>query len=74
MSFSVFSLSTTALLLMLILAAVGFDPGIKGWMSIACGVSILLSMFGIVAGVLLEYLIRIHRTLHLTAINFPDKK
>ena len=71
-SFCVFTLSSISLLLILVLALIGFEPGIKGWMSIACGVSILLSLFGIVAGVLLEYLIRIHRTLHLTTKNFPD--
>lgn len=65
-SFLMFCVSLTALLSILTLAAIGFDPGVKGWMSIACGVAIMLSMFGVVAGVLLEYLIRIHRILHLT--------
>jgi glycosyltransferase involved in cell wall biosynthesis len=63
MSFSIFILSTCTLISILCLASFGFDPGIKGWMSIASGISLILSIFGLVSGVILEYLIRIHRAL-----------
>jgi hypothetical protein len=43
----------------------GFDFGSKGWTSIILSISILVSILGMLAGVILEYLIRIYSRLNL---------
>ena len=63
LSFFVFSISTIGSLLLIVLWLAGYDSGVRGWMSIAMGISLILSFLGLVVGILLEYLIRIYRRL-----------
>jgi dolichol-phosphate mannosyltransferase len=65
LSFFVFSISTIGSLLLIVLWLAGYDSGVRGWMSIAMVISLILSFLGLVVGILLEYLIRIYRRLQL---------
>jgi hypothetical protein len=52
-------------MLVIVLTFAGIDFGAKGWASIILGISILVSFFGLLAGIILEYLIRIYSGLNL---------
>ena len=65
-SFLIFSVSLLGSLFLVILWLTGYDSGVRGWMSIALGISGILSFLGLVIGILLEYLVRIYRRLQLT--------
>lgn len=64
-SFLIFISSLIFGLVILIMSFLGFDFGSKGWTSIILSISILVSILGILAGVILEYLIRIYSSLNL---------
>ena len=66
LSFLIFSVSLLGILFLVILRLTGYDSGARGWMSIALGISGILSFLGLVIGILLEYLVRIYRRLQLT--------
>jgi len=62
-SFLLFLSSLSASVFLAISASLGFYNNTKGWASIAVALMIVLSFLGILAGLVLEYLIRIHRQL-----------
>lgn len=64
-SFFVFSISSLGSTILIILWLAGYNSGVRGWMSIALGISLTLSFLGLAVGILLEYLIRIYRRLQL---------
>ena len=64
-SFFLFISSFTASVFLLLSALLGFYEDTKGWASIALALMFVLSFLGILAGLVLEYLIRIHRQLSL---------
>ncbi len=64
-SFLIFISSLIFGLVILIMSSLGFDFGSKGWTSIILSISILVSILGMLAGVILEYLIRIYSRLNL---------
>lgn len=64
-SFLIFISSLIFGLVILIMSFLGFDFGSKGWTSIILSISILVSILGMLAGVILEYLIRIYSSLNL---------
>lgn len=64
-SFLIFISSLIFGIVILILSFLGFDFGSKGWTSIILSISILASILGMLAGVILEYLIRIYSRLNL---------
>ena len=75
LSFLIFSLSVIVILIILTMSVLGFDYGARGWASIVLGISILTSILGMLAGIILEYLIRIHAGLNLvrpSALNSRD--
>lgn len=72
LSFFVFTLSVLAFLIILIMSAFGFNFGVRGWASIALGISVLASIMGMLAGIILEYLIRIYSGLSLVRLNSPN--
>jgi dolichol-phosphate mannosyltransferase len=65
-SLLIFSLSSLGSFLLIFLWLFGYNPGVKGWMSIALGISLTRSFLGFVVGIILEYLIRIYRVLQLS--------
>lgn len=64
-SFLIFISSLIFGLVVLIMTFLGFDFGSRGWTSIILSISILASILGMLAGVILEYLIRIYTRLNL---------
>ena len=64
-SFLIFISSLIFGIVILIIRLFGFDFGSKGWTSIILSISILASILGMIAGVILEYLIRIYSRLNL---------
>jgi glycosyltransferase involved in cell wall biosynthesis len=66
LSFFVFSISSVGSFLLICTWLLGYNPGVRGWMSIALGILLTLSFLGLVVGIILEYLIRIYRRLQLT--------
>ena len=68
-SFFVFIISLVFGLVILIMSFLGVDFGSKGWASIILSISFLVSILGMVAGLILEYLIRIYSALNLTGID-----
>lgn len=64
-SFLIFISSLIFGLVVLIMTFLGFDFGSKGWTSIILSISILVSILGMLAGIILEYLIRIYSRLNL---------
>jgi dolichol-phosphate mannosyltransferase len=65
-SFLIFISSLIFGLVILIMSFLGFDFGSKGWTSIILSISILVSILGMLSGVILEYLIRIYSSLNLS--------
>jgi dolichol-phosphate mannosyltransferase len=66
MSFCVFVISMISIGLLFIAAAFGFKPAMRGWMSTFVIVLAALSVLGMATGLILEFLIRIYRTLIFT--------
>lgn len=66
LSFLVFVFSGISSLAIIALWLFGYDTGVRGWMSIALGISLILSFLTFVLGIVLEYLVRIYRRLQLT--------
>jgi polyisoprenyl-phosphate glycosyltransferase len=66
LSFFIFSTSAAGSFMLITLWLLGYNSDVRGWMSIALGISLTLSFLGLVVGILLEYLIRIYRRLQLT--------
>jgi len=64
-SFTVFGLSTLCALLLMTLYVSGFRFGTHGWASQVLVLLSVLSLFGLVSGLILEYLMRIYRLLIL---------
>ncbi len=64
-SFLIFICSLIFGIVILVMSFLGFDFGSKGWTSIILSISILVSILGMLAGVILEYLIRIYSRLNL---------
>jgi len=64
-SFIIFISSLIFGLVIFVMSFLGFDFGSKGWTSIILSISILISILGMLAGVILEYLIRIYSRLNL---------
>ena len=64
-SFLIFICSLIFGIVILVMNFLGFDFGSKGWTSIILSISILVSILGMLAGVILEYLIRIYSRLNL---------
>lgn len=64
-SFIIFISSLIFGLVVLIMTFFGFNFGSKGWTSIILSISILVSILGMLAGIILEYLIRIYSRLNL---------
>jgi hypothetical protein len=64
-SFILFATSLFSVIILLLMFAFRYDYGVKGWASIALGISALTSFLGMLTGLVLEYLIRIHRRLNL---------
>ena len=64
-SFLIFISSLIFGLVVLIMTFLGFDFGSRGWTSIILSISVLVSILGMLAGVILEYLIRIYTRLNL---------
>ncbi len=62
-SFLLFFFSFSASVLLAISASLGYYKDTRGWASIAVALMISLSFLGMLAGLVLEYLIRIHRQL-----------
>jgi glycosyltransferase involved in cell wall biosynthesis len=63
MSFCVFTFSMISIALLFFAAAMGFQPAMRGWMSTFIIALSALSVLGMATGLILEYLIRIYRTL-----------
>jgi hypothetical protein len=64
-SFLIFIGSLIFGFIVLVMSFLGFDFGSKGWTSIILSISILVSILGMLAGIILEYLIRIYSSLNL---------
>ena len=62
-SFCIFVLAVCGINFLLFALFFGFQPGIRGWMSTVVAVLTVLSILGMGTGLILEYLIRIYRTL-----------
>jgi len=60
-SMFVFGIGLFSVVAILIIYLAGMENPIKGWTSLAIGISLLISMFGIISSLILEYLIRIYR-------------
>jgi dolichol-phosphate mannosyltransferase len=56
-----FGIGIFSMVAILIIYLAGIENPIKGWNSLAIGISLLISMFGIISSLILEYLIRIYR-------------
>jgi glycosyltransferase involved in cell wall biosynthesis len=65
-SFLTFSVSALALVTILVLGVSGVRPSVRGWSSLAAVMLLLISILGMTAGLVLEYLIRIYRVLILS--------
>lgn len=63
MSFCVFIVSLIAIASLFLAATLGFKPVMRGWMSTFIIVLSAFSVLGMATGLILEYLIRIYRTL-----------
>ena len=63
LSFIIFALSMVGILTLFIAYALGVRFGSHGWASLTVVILAVLSLFGFVSGLILEYLIRIYRTL-----------
>lgn len=60
-SMFIFVIGFLSIVSILVIYIVGIDNPVKGWGSLAIGISLLVSMFGIISSLILEYLIRIYR-------------
>jgi polyisoprenyl-phosphate glycosyltransferase len=65
-SFLTFLVSTLALVTILVLGVSGVRPAVRGWSSLVAVMLLLISILGMTAGLVLEYLIRIYRVLILS--------
>jgi glycosyltransferase involved in cell wall biosynthesis len=65
-SFITFLVSIFAVATILVLGAFGVRPAVRGWSSLAVVLLLLISILGMTAGLVLEYLIRIYRLLNLS--------
>ena len=60
-SMLIFGIGFFSIVSILVIFLAGIENPIKGWNSLAIGISLLISMFGIISSLILEYLIRIYR-------------
>ncbi len=60
-SMLIFGIGFFSIVAILVIYLIGIENPIKGWNSLAIGISLLISMFGIISSLILEYLIRIYR-------------
>lgn len=60
-SMLIFGMGLFSIVSILLMYMVDIEHQIEGWGSLAIGISLLISMFGIISSLILEYLIRIYR-------------